>query len=79
MLPYRRQFDMPFWEEVAKAALAQTACFHGRNLSVDSEGELLVLRGVVKTVFQKELAYRAVRSAVGPLPIVNEIELAVAD
>lgn len=65
------------FEELAKAALAGCTCFHGRNLSVESEGAYLILRGVVKTPFQREQVFRTVKKAVGIAPLLNEIELAV--
>jgi osmotically-inducible protein OsmY len=64
-------------EQAAKAALAGCHCFHGRNLSVETEGAYLVLRGVVKTPYQRELAIRTVKKAVGLTPLLNEIELTV--
>jgi osmotically-inducible protein OsmY len=64
-------------EELAKAALAGCTCFHGRNLSVETEGAYLILRGVVKTAFQREQVCRIVKKAVGLVPLLNEIEIAV--
>ena len=75
MLPHQIPQKRTDWEEAAKTALAGCHCFHGRNLSVELDGGFLVLRGVVKSEFQKELVYRAVKKAVGLTPLSNEIEL----
>ncbi|MBD3672963.1 MAG: BON domain-containing protein [Planctomycetaceae bacterium] len=77
MIPLRRQPDWNYWVEVARAALAQSASFHGRNLDVEVEEESLVLRGVVRNEFQRAKVYQAVRKAVGNTPLENEIEVAV--
>lgn len=77
MLPARRQSAIELCEQAAQSALAQSSCFHGRNLSVEADAEVLVIRGVVKTPFQKRLAERTVKNAVGQVPVVSEIELRV--
>ncbi len=77
MLPRRKATNPEQWVDAAQSALAQSPCFHGRNLSVEAETDALVLRGVVKSTFQKQLAERTVRSVVTLIPLVNEIEIAV--
>jgi len=77
MIAKQKSESPEFWVGDAQAALAKSPCFHGRNLSVDAESDALVLRGVVKSRNQKELAERTVRSVVTWLPLVNEIEIAV--
>jgi hypothetical protein len=72
--PHDRQREC---EAVAKTALAGCTFFHGRNLSVEFEGAYLILRGVVKTPFQREQVFRTVKKAVGIVPLLNEIEIAV--
>ena len=65
-------------EELARAALSSCCGFYGRNLSVETDGPYLVLRGVVKTAFQREQVFRTVKKTIGNLiPLLNEIEIAV--
>jgi len=77
MIPNRIPNNLTQAEEAAKAALAGCQCFHGRNLSVEIDGEYLVLRGVVKSQFQREYVFREVNKSVGITPLLNEIELIV--
>lgn len=77
MLPVRKQTVIELYERAAQSALAKSPCFHGRNLSVEADAEVLVVRGVVKTPFQKRLAEQTVKNAVGQVPVVSEIELRV--
>ncbi len=76
MLPVPKPFRPEEWQHLAETALAQAPCFHGRNLAIEAESDALVLRGVVKTVFQKRLAERTVRAVAPLIPIVNEIDVA---
>jgi len=75
MIPLRRQPDWNYWLDVARTALARSGSFHGRNLDVSLEEDALVLRGVVKSEFQRAKVYQAVRNAVGITPLENEIEI----
>jgi osmotically-inducible protein OsmY len=77
MIPLRKDPDWKHWENVARNAIASTASFYGRNLQVDVEEQSLVLSGVVKSLFQREKVYQAVKKAVGIIPVINEIEIAV--
>lgn len=76
MIPLRKDPDWKHWENVARNAIASTASFYGRNLQVDVEEHSLVLTGVVKSLFQREKVYQAVKKVVGIIPVINEIEIA---
>jgi|GEM_PF-1607365 osmotically-inducible protein OsmY len=75
MIPLRRQPDWNYWLDVARTALAQSASFHGRNLDIGIEEETLVLRGVVKSEFQRQKVLQTVQQAIGITPLQNEIEI----
>lgn len=77
MIPLRKDPDWKHWENVARNAIASTASFYGRNLQVEIEEHSLVLGGVVKNVFHREKVYLTVKKAVGIIPVINEIEIAV--
>ena len=77
MIPLRKDPDWKHWEDVARNAIASSASFYGRNLQVEIEGHALVLKGVVKSLFQREKIFQVVKRAVGIIPVENEIEVAI--
>ncbi|MCH8829310.1 MAG: BON domain-containing protein [Planctomycetes bacterium] len=55
--------------------LARSPHFLGRNLQVEMSGDDVVLRGVVETYYQKQLAQEFIREIDGVGNIRNEIEV----
>jgi osmotically-inducible protein OsmY len=61
--------------EVVETALSRSAVFAGRNLRFEVHESGVVLRGVVRSYYQKQLAQESVRTIRGVSRITNEIEV----
>jgi len=61
--------------ELAQHALAGNPYFAGRRLRVEQLGSEIILKGVVSTYYQKQLAQESVRTVDGIEGIRNEIEV----
>jgi len=61
--------------ELAQLALARNSCFGGRHVSVEMDEDRLILRGAVRTYYQKQMAQESVRGFPGINEIRNEIEV----
>lgn len=65
----------PDYERLAQLALASSGFQAIRALTVEWNGEALVLNGKVTTFYQKQIAQALVMSAAGSLVVLNEIEV----
>jgi hypothetical protein len=65
----------PDYERLAQLALASSAFGSIRKLRVAQVGDSMVLSGNVATFYQKQIAQELVRSASGPIAVVNEIQV----
>ena len=61
--------------ELVHAALARSPYVAKRNLSAELQGDEVVLKGIVSTFYQKQLAQESIRSIEGIGRIRNEIEV----
>lgn len=59
----------------AQTALSQSAIFDLRRLSVQHDGEAVVLCGKVGSFYHKQLAQEIVRGALDGAEVVNEINV----
>jgi hypothetical protein len=59
----------------AKAALSKSRIFDLRRLSVDQDGDYVVLRGRVDSFYHKQLAQELVRAAVEGIEVLNAISV----
>ncbi|MEX2176445.1 MAG: BON domain-containing protein [Pirellulaceae bacterium] len=59
----------------AKAALSRSRIYDLRRLSVEQDGEAVVLRGRVSSFYHKQLAQELVRSAIDSAEVVNSIRV----
>jgi hypothetical protein len=59
----------------AKQALSQSRIYDLRRLSVDQDGEAVVLRGRVSSFYHKQLAQELVRNEVDGAEVVNSIRV----
>ncbi len=62
----------------AQALLGQNAVVDLREVSVDRNGDCLVLVGQVSSFYAKQLAQETIRPAAGKLRVVNRVEVAEA-
>ncbi|MGQ0633791.1 MAG: BON domain-containing protein [Planctomycetaceae bacterium] len=61
--------------DVVQCALARSAYLSGKNLRFEVHEDGVVLRGVVRSYYQKQLAQESLRSISGLPQITNEIEV----
>jgi len=61
--------------EVVETALSRSVVFAGRNLRFEMHESGVVLRGVVRSYYQKQLAQESLRTIRGVAQITNEIEV----
>ncbi len=59
----------------AKSALSRSRIYDLRRLSVDQDGEAVVLRGRVGSFYHKQLAQELVRNAIDGAEVVNAIRV----
>jgi osmotically-inducible protein OsmY len=59
----------------AKAALSRSRIFDLRRLSVEQDGDYVVLRGRVDSFYHKQLAQELVRAAVEGVEVLNAISV----
>ena len=57
------------------SALDSNPHFNGRTLRVETDGSRVVMQGVVKTYFQKQMAQEAIRRVDGALEVENCLEV----
>ncbi len=60
---------------VVEAALSGSHAIAGRNLRFEIHQDHVVLRGIVRSYYQKQLAQESLRSVSGVSRITNEIEV----
>ncbi len=59
----------------AKAALSRSRIFDLRRLSVEQDGDYVVLRGRVDSFYHKQLAQELVRTAIDGVEVINAISV----
>ena len=59
----------------AKAALSRSRIFDLRRLSVEQDGDFVVLRGHVDSFYHKQLAQELVRTAIDGVEVINAISV----
>jgi hypothetical protein len=69
-MPERLARDL---QTVAQSALTDSTIAAMRDLQVEVDGDILLLRGVVASFYHKQLAQELVRVAVGDVEMVNAI------
>jgi len=62
-------------EQLVHSALARNTHVRGRNLDIEVTDDAVVLKGVVGTYYQKQIAQESIRSIDGVNSIRNEIEV----
>ena len=62
-------------EQLVHSALARNTHVRGRNLDIEVNEDRVVLKGVVGTYYQKQIAQETIRSVDGVNSIQNEIEV----
>ena len=62
-------------QELVGSALARSAYLSGRNLRFEVHNESIVLHGVVRSYYQKQLAQESIKSIGGLRSILNRIEV----
>ena len=63
-------------EDKVLSAIERNPHVPGRNLRFETESGRVILRGVVQSYFQKQMAQEAVRTIDGVEEICNELEVA---
>lgn len=61
--------------EVVESALARSTHFAGKNLRFEVHEDGVVLRGVVRSYYHKQLAQESLRTVPGLRRIHNELEV----
>lgn len=61
--------------DLVQSALARSFHFAGRGIRVELDGDAVVLRGTVRSYYQKQVAQESVRSIDGVRRIRNELEV----
>jgi hypothetical protein len=64
--------------DIVEAVLARSTYFSGKNLRFEVHEDGLVLRGVVRSYYHKQLAQESLKSISGMPRIQNEIEVVTA-
>jgi osmotically-inducible protein OsmY len=59
----------------ARAALSRSRIFDLRRLSVEQDGDYVVLRGHVDSFYHKQLAQELVRTAIDGVEVINAISV----
>ena len=67
-----RQYEL---RDIVEAALARSVHLSGRNLRFEVHEDGLVLRGVVRSYYHKQLAQESLKAISGLPQIRNEIEV----
>ena len=62
-------------QEIVGSALARSSALAGRNLRFEVHEDGVVLRGVVRSYYHKQLAQESLRSISGLSRITNELEV----
>ena len=65
----------PSLAERITSALETNPYVNGRTLRIETEGSRVVMHGVVKTYFQKQMAQEAVRRVDSALEVENCLEV----
>jgi osmotically-inducible protein OsmY len=65
----------PELRDRVESALVSTGHLHGRNLRFEVAEDVVVLKGVVRSYFLKQMAQEAVRAVLGGLRLSNELEV----
>ena len=66
--------DSVLWGQVT-CALQQNPYLDFTSLTCETKGGCVVLRGVVRSYFQKQMAQESIRSIEGIIEIFNELEV----
>jgi osmotically-inducible protein OsmY len=61
--------------QIVESVLARSTNFSGRNLRFEVQEDGLVLRGIVRSYYHKQLAQESLKSISGMPRIQNEIEV----
>jgi len=64
--------------DTVHSALLRNSTFAGRNLRFEVHGDGVILRGVVRSYYHKQLAQESLRQIAGLRNITNEIEVVSA-
>ena len=65
----------PSLAERITSALDANPYFNGRTLRIETDGSRVLMHGVVKTYFQKQMAQEAIRRVDGALEVENRLEV----
>ena len=65
----------PTLAERITSALDANPYFNGRTLRIETDGSRVLMHGVVKTYFQKQMAQEAIRRVDGALEVENRLEV----
>ena len=57
------------------SALETSPYFNGRTLRIETDGSRVVMQGIVKTYFQKQMAQEAIRRVAGVEHVENCLEV----
>ena len=57
------------------SALETNPYFNGRTLRIETDGSRVVMQGIVKTYFQKQMAQEAIRRVAGVEHVENCLEV----
>lgn len=61
--------------DLVHTTLARSSYFMGTNLEVEIDDEQIVLKGVVRTYYQKQVAQESIRTIQGVKNIRNELQV----
>ena len=67
--------EQPALRELVETALARSSYLTGKNLRIEVHQDDVVLRGVVRSYYQKQLAQESLRKVQGVRFIKNELEV----
>lgn len=62
-------------KETVHVALTRTAVLAGKNLRFEVQEDSVVLRGIVRSYYQKQLVQESLRTVSGVSRITNELEV----
>ncbi|MBA3312242.1 MAG: BON domain-containing protein [Planctomycetaceae bacterium] len=78
-MPQTLQFDQTHEvRDLVRNTLARNPHFNGRDLRVDFDQHDVIIRGAVKSYYQKQIAQESVRRITGIGAIRNELEVVSA-
>ena len=63
-------------QELVHSTLARSPYLSGKNLRIEMSDEGVVLRGVVRSYYQKQIAQESIRSIEGVRQVRNELQVA---